>query len=167
MTTQHDKATRWRPRFSLRFLMISVTLYACWFGYDTQVRRRSLRLEQARDSVKRKLVELHWANTTDPQLRTIVGSLTKEFAGNTSPWVYEVIDVAPGTKLLPGASRRPLDDFERRALARIQAGETEVSQLSWDGTVRYVQAINSTKSCAACHTTTGPIAVVSVWRSAK
>ena len=32
MTTQHDKAKRWQPRFSVRTLAIIVTLVCCYFG---------------------------------------------------------------------------------------------------------------------------------------
>jgi hypothetical protein len=32
MTTQHDNAKRWRPRFSVRTLVIVVTLVCCYFG---------------------------------------------------------------------------------------------------------------------------------------
>jgi hypothetical protein len=40
MTTQHDKAKRWRPRFSVRTLAIVVTLVcvylACWHATKTR-----------------------------------------------------------------------------------------------------------------------------------
>jgi hypothetical protein len=32
MTTQHDKAKRWRPKFSVRTLVIVVTLVCCYLG---------------------------------------------------------------------------------------------------------------------------------------
>ena len=32
MTTQHDKAKRWRPRFSVRTLVVVVTLVCAYFG---------------------------------------------------------------------------------------------------------------------------------------
>ena len=40
MTTQHDKAKRWRPRFSIRTLAIFVTLVCCYAACWGPTKRR-------------------------------------------------------------------------------------------------------------------------------
>ena len=40
MTSQHDKAKRWRPRFSVRTLVIVVTLVCCYLGLWEATKRQ-------------------------------------------------------------------------------------------------------------------------------
>jgi hypothetical protein len=42
MTTQYDKAKRWRPRFSVRTLVIVVTLVCCYMACWRPTKRRGV-----------------------------------------------------------------------------------------------------------------------------
>ena len=180
MPSERDKAKRWW-QFSLRFMLLAVTTFSLGFillAHWMDLQRREVAMQSARDFVNQELMLRHWISLeTSAVMRQPIVQMGKDFSGLAAqPWSFDVVDTTDGTQYLTlSKPAQSLDYFEKKALQKIQAGATEVGRATWDGEVRYVQAINAKKSCVMCHSKfspaasplTGQIAVVSVRRPPK
>lgn len=153
IATSSKVKLRWY-QFSLRSLLLIVTLLCVYFGW--QVSQARLRQRTLADQlVDQILVQEHFhAIEANPQINTLVTSLTSDLTSDT-PYTFGFL-LADGT-FKDGTTA---DEFEQQFVRDVSGSppgkgnntaDTVERRLFGAGPFRYYRAVRAKKSCLVCH----------------
>jgi len=150
MTSDQVNVKKWRPwRFSLRTLLSIVLVIALYLGYRDIQMRLNAKKELVRTLVDSELVSRHFFKS-DAQLMNL---FRKDLSRPNVK--FQTLQVGTGVVLVKPTPAIAMDEFQKESLRRINSGDQEAWQTSWNGGIRYVAKLKAARSCAVCHSGQG------------